>query len=610
MSRGDTVADGIYALGEPGSPASSAVISTTPAGPRLSGRRAPRRQLHPELYVSILGAGRHLSVAALTACWLVAFWSFWAWWLQPEHKIGWAGFLINSLLFFYLAFLPAYFLVVVNRLRQIDPSLPTPTLRYAFVVTKAPSEPWTVAERTLRAMLAQDFPQPYDVWLCDEDPSPETVQWCQANNVRLSTRRGVGDYHLDHWPRRTKCKEGNLAYFYDTFGYAKYDVVAQLDCDHEPAPSYLVEIARPFNDSSVGYVAAPSVCDTNAALSWSARGRLHKESTFHGPAQAGHTAGMAPVCIGSHYAVRTEAVRSIGGIGPELAEDFSTSFLLNSAGWTGAFSHKAEAHGEGPHTFAAMVTQEFQWSRSLVVLLLETLPTHLGRLPWRLRLRFLFALGHYPLMALAIATGLALPVIAAVTGVPWVDVNYFEFLLRWIVISVPLFALVILFRRWGLLRPMKVPVLTWENWLYTFTRWPYIAWGALAAVVQQIRPTPVVFKVTPKVRDSLEPLPARLTAPYFLLSVLTSGAALVGGFTTTAYGYVFLCLLASLSYAVVTVAVPLLHAKESATAAGASLYAALRGTALPPLALAGLAWVLFGVATVVFSRYVQFVFLT
>ena len=44
-------------------------------------------------------------------------------------------------------------------------------VRTAFVVTKAPSEPWALARRTLRAMLAQRFPHPYDVWLCDEDPS-------------------------------------------------------------------------------------------------------------------------------------------------------------------------------------------------------------------------------------------------------------------------------------------------------------------------------------------------------------------------------------------------------------------------------------------------------
>src|SRR5260370_32961171 len=104
---------------------------------------------------------------------------------------------------------------------------------------------------------------------------------------------------------------------------------------------------RPFSDPAIGYVAAPSVCDANATGSWAARGRLHKEAIFHGAFQLGHSDGFAPVCIGSHYAVRTEALRQIGGIGPELAEDFSAPFLPDAAGWQGAVAIDAEAHGGG-----------------------------------------------------------------------------------------------------------------------------------------------------------------------------------------------------------------------------------------------------------------------
>ena len=33
---------------------------------------------------------------------------------------------------------------------------------------------------------------------------------------------------------------------------------------------------RPFADPAVGYVAAPSICDANAAESWAARARLYE----------------------------------------------------------------------------------------------------------------------------------------------------------------------------------------------------------------------------------------------------------------------------------------------------------------------------------------------
>ena len=114
-----------------------------------------------------------------------------------------------------------------------------------------------------RRCSAKTFP--HDTWLADEDPAPETIAWCEAHGVLLSTRKGRADYHRASWPRRTRCKEGNLAYFYDHYGYARYDFVAQLDADHVPQPGYLFDMLRPFADPKVGYVSAPSICDRNAA---------------------------------------------------------------------------------------------------------------------------------------------------------------------------------------------------------------------------------------------------------------------------------------------------------------------------------------------------------
>ncbi|MCU1407809.1 MAG: glycosyltransferase [Glaciihabitans sp.] len=585
-------------------PVFSTVIATTPNGPILEGRHAPRRPSSRGVFVNILSTPQRVVVAILTAAWIASFVAFWAWWLQPQHVIDPAAMIVNSAMLFYVAYLPLYFLVAVNRLREVDPDLDVPDLRVAFVVTKAPSEPWDTARTTLGAMLSQRYPHDYDVWLCDETPTEAVALWCMENNVALCSRFGVEEYHNAQWPRRTKCKEGNLAYFYDTVGYRDYDVVAQLDCDHVPAPGYLAEMVRPFVDPAMGYVAAPSVCDSNASASWSARGRLYREASFHGPVQTGHSDGLAPVSIGSHYAVRTQALWTIGGVGPELAEDFSTSFLLNSGGWHGAFASRAEAHGDGPLTFSAMVTQEFQWSRSLFVLLTETAPRHLGRLPMRLRLRFLFALSFNPLLAIMTLIGLSLPVIAAVTGMAWVHVNYLEFLLRWCAMGLCLVVLTLFLRSWGLLRPVSAPVVSWENWLYALSRWPFIAQGVFAAIVQKFRPTKAItFRVTPKERDGFEPLAVRLVIPFIVISLVLSGAAIVAELTRFANGYVLLCLLGALSYAVVALAIPLLHAHESARASGAPFLTALQQTAAAPLALGIAVWVPFTAAVIPFPTY-------
>jgi cellulose synthase/poly-beta-1,6-N-acetylglucosamine synthase-like glycosyltransferase len=573
----DELADAVFTLSE------GNVVGIPPSGPVFEGARSRPRRLRRRTFVPVLGRADRVLTAVLTLGWLVCLVLFWIWLLQPAHRISWLGLSVNGAVLAYLSVMPVYFMVGVNRLRRVDPKIEVPELRAAFVVTRAPSEPWRVAMKTLDAMLHQRYPHPYDVWLCDEAPTDEIREWCEAMNVGLVTRYEVAAYHRDTWPRRTRCKEGNLAFFYDQIGYWDYDVVAQLDCDHVPQADYLAEMIRPFADQAIGYVAAPSVCDTNASVSWAARGRLYREATFHGPAQLGHSAGLAPVCIGSHYAVRTEALRSIGGIGPELAEDFSTSFLLNSAGWQGSFAIDAEAHGDGPLTFSAMLVQEFQWSRSLTTVLLGLVPRHLPRMGWKLRARFLYALIFYVLLALTTVGGLALAPIAAVTGVPWINVNYLEFLLRWWSISFWVLALAVLLRRRGLLRPRGAPIFSWENNLYCLTRWPLIAWGVTAALLHRIRPRQITFKVTPKSVDGLEPLPLKLMAPYLLTSAALAGASLYAEARTQAAGYVFLCLLGSVTYAVVVFLVPLLHAGETARANGVRLRTAVRRTAASPL---------------------------
>ena len=81
--------------------------------------------------------------------------------------------------------------------------------------------------------------------------------------------------------------------------------------------------------------------------------------------------------------MRTAALEEVGGLGPELAEDFSTTLMLVSHGWRGVFAFDAMAHGDGPYTFADCVGQEYQWSRSLTNILLQVRPRYWGGLDVR-----------------------------------------------------------------------------------------------------------------------------------------------------------------------------------------------------------------------------------
>lgn len=512
--------------------------------------------------VPMLSRRQKLRYGIGVGLWVVAIAFFWSWWLDPSHNAGTIRFVGVSLILAWITLLPLYFLAMFLPAKVPSPSLRLPAgRRVAMVVTKAPSEPFPVVRKTLEAMLAQTME--HDTWLADEDPSAETIAWCEANGVKISTRKDRPDYHRQTWPRRTRCKEGNLAFFYDHYGYENYDFVSQLDADHVPDPDYLEKVMAPFADPEVGYVSAPSICDSNADKSWAARGRLYAEGTLHGALQAGYTNGWAPLCIGSHYAVRTKALKEAGGLGPELAEDHSTTLLMNAAGWRGVHAMEAIAHGDGPNTFADLATQEFQWSRSLVTILLQYMPSYVGKLPLRLKFQFLFAQIWYPLFAIFMAAMFAMPIVALVAGVPFANVTYPQFLLHFVPISIVLTVMAYWWKRDGWCRPYNAKVLSWEALLFLAARWPWALLGCLAALRDWLTGSFVDFRVTPKGGDNAGPLPQRVLAPYVMLALLSVAPVLLLADVGDARGFYLFAGLNAAIYITLLAVIIFMHAKEN-----------------------------------------------
>jgi cellulose synthase/poly-beta-1,6-N-acetylglucosamine synthase-like glycosyltransferase len=500
---------------------------------------------------------------ALVTCWTISLLVFYVWWFRAGHIASYLRFGVNTLVVTWTLALPSYFFFFVSRMKRVNPELVVPrNWRVAMVTTRAPSEPFSVVQLTLKAMLAQDYP--HDTWLADEDPTPEIVHWCRLHGVRICTRKYSPEYHRDEWPRRARCKEGNLAYFYDHYGYEQYDFVVQLDADHVPTPGYLVEMLRPFVDPGVGYVSAPSICSTNSQSSWSARGRLFAEAIMHGALQAGYSNGFAPLCIGSHYAVRTRALREIGGLGPELAEDHSTTLMMNGHGWRGVHAVDAIAHGEGPPTLSDCITQEFQWSRSLMVILLTLMPKYWCRLPWRLRFQFLFSQLWYSLFGLSMVFGLTLPLIAVITEEPWVRVSYVDFLFHSVPVACLTLAILSFLKRYSWLRPVDAPILSWEAALFQIIRWPWSVYGSVMGVVMAFRGSHVVFRVTPKGGTHCASLRWSVLLPYISVVVLSFVPEFFVREAGAASGYFFFLILSQVVYVVALFSIILIHRHEAA----------------------------------------------
>lgn len=530
-------------------------------GPQGVSSRASDAELR--LLVPVFtGRRRAINIAGIAA-WLIALAYFWQWWLRLEHVGSAFRYATVTVVLVWVTLVPAYFIFIFARARFPAAGTTMPDgARVALVATKTPSEPFALVRRTLEAALAQQE-VPHDTWLADEDPDEETLVWCRANGVQVSCRKGVPEYHNKSWPRRTRAKEGNLAYFYDTFGYDRYDFVSQFDADHVPAPDYLKHAVVPFADPAVGYVSAPSICDSNARESWSARGRLYVEASMHGALQAGYNGGLAPLCIGSHYTVRTSALRSVGGLGPELAEDHSTTLMLNAGGWKGVHAVDAIAHGEGPESFAALVVQEFQWSRSLVTILLEYSPRYVPRLPLRLRFQFLFSQLWYPMFSGMMALMFAMPVVALVTGEPFANVTYVGFVLHILPLSTVLLLLAYWWRSTGFFRPRDAKIVSWEGMAFLFLRWPWSLLGSLAAVWDWWKGTAADFSVTPKGHSRTDLLPKRVVAPYVLLSLVASSTAWAVSDPGTAAGFYAFNIVNAAVYGGLTMLVCYRHAAEN-----------------------------------------------
>jgi hypothetical protein len=210
-----------------------------------------------------------------------------------------------------------------------------------------------------------------------------------------------------------------------------------------------------------------------------------------------------------------------------------------------------------------MITQEFQWSRSLITIFLQHSPTYVPLLPWRLRFQFVFCQLWYPLVALIFLSMSIIPIVALAFDVPMANVLYLDFLLHSIWMPTAVLILLWWISWQGWLRPANTKIISWEGMLYIPARWPWWLVGTTAAVYDTIRGSTVQFRVTPKGTSTAEPLPLRVVAPYAILAAASGLAVIAFGDARDAAGFYVLALLNCILYAALVVVVIAMHAVEN-----------------------------------------------
>jgi cellulose synthase (UDP-forming) len=149
------------------------------------------------------------------------------------------------------------------------------------------------------------------------------------------------------------------------------DVVAVLDCDHVPLPSFLTATLGWFDDPEIALVQGPQSFYNGGAFDDD--GVNGEQGLFFNVLMAARNHVEAgPFWCGSTALVRTRALREIGGVSTStIVEDMHTTLGLLRAGWRTTYHHQTLAVGLAPATADQYLLQRRRWGLGAMQVLLE-----------------------------------------------------------------------------------------------------------------------------------------------------------------------------------------------------------------------------------------------
>jgi hypothetical protein len=156
-----------------------------------------------------------------------------------------------------------------------------------------------------------------------------------------------------------------------------------------------------------------------------------------------------------------------------------------------------------------------------------------------------------------------LPVAALLTGHVFVNVAYPEFLLHSLPLSIVLTAFAIFWRASGTFRPYDAKLFGWEGVVFVLLRWPWSLAGSLAAARDHMSGSFVDFRITPKGDQGQRKLPARIIAPYIVLTGICAAAMAFAADGDRARGFQIFAAINLLIYVSLAILIVARHAIEN-----------------------------------------------
>src|SRR5262245_40397551 len=401
---------------------------------------------------------------------------FLVWLIQPEHVPGHAATLPGVMLWTARVGFALVIAVELIRLLQNaaiwvyafhakDPVPVDPPIgwRVAMLTTIVPGkEPLDVVERTLRRMRRVVYCGTVDVWILDEGDDPEVKQMAKRLGVRHFSRKGRPQYNQPGGEFRARSKAGNHNAWRAMHEH-DYDIVAQMDPDHVPLPSFLERTLGYFRDPDVAFVVAPQVYG-NMYDNWIAHGASVQQYLFSGVVERGGNGLDAPLLIGTNHLYRPAAWAQIGGYQDSIIEDHLTGMRVQATinpatgrRWKGVYTPDVVAVGEGPTSFADYFNQQKRWSYGIWEILLRRRRARSG-LSWRQRLLYGCVQSYYPSVAAALLLGNLATALYLLFGVASIQLHSLTWLALWSLSLGSWFLLWFWLRRFNLAEHERVEV--------------------------------------------------------------------------------------------------------------------------------------------------------
>jgi len=239
------------------------------------------------------------------------------------------------------------------------------------------NEPAEVIAPTIAAACALE-PR-HDTWVLDDGDRAWVEDLCREYGARY-VRRPVHDH----------AKAGNLNHALALMareaeaGEQDFDVLAVLDCDHVPMPTFLTATLGWFDDPLVALVQGPQSFYNGGAFDDD--GVTGEQGVFFHVLMAARNRDRGgPFWCGSTSLLRTRALREVGGVATDtIVEDMHTTLGLIKGGWKTVYHHQTLAVGLAPATPEQYLLQRRRWGLgSMQVLTLERLWAAKRWMSWR-----------------------------------------------------------------------------------------------------------------------------------------------------------------------------------------------------------------------------------